>query len=106
VLDVELLQAHSRSVESLYKAPNTLKKSRLDPFECPYFADSRKELTMSLRFFIDDPCPICRKPVKFAEIELHPSRPDLAIYNYHCIDCGPVTGKTYSLKPGEADQAA
>jgi len=61
---------------------------------------------MSLRFFIDDQCPICRKPVKFAEITLHPSRPDLAIYKYHCVDCGPVNAKSLSLKPGEADQAA
>jgi hypothetical protein len=60
---------------------------------------------MSLRFFIDDLCPICRQPVKVAEIDLHPSRPDLAVYNYHCMDCGPVTGETYSLKPGEADRA-
>jgi hypothetical protein len=60
----------------------------------------------SLRFFIDDPCPICSQPVKFAEIELHPSRRDLAIHKYYCIDCGPVTGKTYSLKPGDAEQAA
>jgi hypothetical protein len=61
---------------------------------------------MPLRFFIDDQCPICRKPVKFAEIELHPSSPDLAIYKYHCVDCGPVDAKTISLKPGEAAQAA
>jgi hypothetical protein len=61
---------------------------------------------MSLRFFIDDECPICRKSVTFAEIALHPSRHDLAVYKYHCSDCGPVTGKTYSLNPGEADQAA
>jgi hypothetical protein len=59
---------------------------------------------MSLRFFIDDPCPKCRKPVKFAEIDLHPNRPDLAIYKYHCIDCGPVDAMTISLKPGQAEQ--
>jgi hypothetical protein len=61
---------------------------------------------MSLKLFIDGQCPLCRQPVKLAEIDLHPSRRDLAVYNYHCIDCGPVTGKTYSLKPSEADQAA
>jgi hypothetical protein len=61
---------------------------------------------MSLRFFIDDQCPICRKQVKFGEIELHPRRSDLAIYKYHCMDCGPVDAKTISLKSGEAEQAA
>jgi hypothetical protein len=66
----------------------------------------RKELAVSLRFFIDDQCPICRKPVKFAEFELHPNRTDLAIYKYHCLDCGPVNAKTFSLKPGEDEQAA
>ncbi len=45
---------------------------------------------MSLRLFIDDRRPICRKPVKFAEIDVHPSRRDLAVYDYHCSDCGPV----------------
>jgi hypothetical protein len=78
----------------------------LDPFECPYFAGLRKELTMSLTLFIDDTCPRCRKPVKIAEIDLHPSRRDLAVYNYHCMDYGPLTAKTYSLKPSETDQAA
>jgi len=61
---------------------------------------------MPLRFYIDDQCPICRRPVKIAEIERHPNSPDLAVYKYHCIDCWPVTAKTYSLKPGEAEQTA
>ena len=58
-----------------------------------------KELTTSLTLFIDDTCPKCRKSVKVAEIDLHPSRPDLAVYNYHCIDCGTVKAKVLSLTP-------
>jgi hypothetical protein len=61
---------------------------------------------LSLRFFIDDECPICRQPVKFGEIELHPNSPDFAVYNYHCIDCGPVTAKTYSTSFGKPEFAA
>ena len=52
---------------------------------------------MSLTLFIDDTFPRCRKSVKIAEIDLHPSRPDLAIYNYHCVDCGIVSGKVMPL---------
>ena len=54
---------------------------------------------MSLTLFIDDTCPRCRKSVKVAEVDLHPSRPDLAVYDYHCIDCGPVRAKIISLTP-------
>jgi hypothetical protein len=54
---------------------------------------------MSLTLFIDDTCPRCRKSVKVAEVDLHPSRPGLAVYNYHCIDCGPVRAKVVSLTP-------
>jgi hypothetical protein len=54
---------------------------------------------MSLTLFVDDTCPKCRKPVRLAVIELHPSRPDLAIHNFQCVDCGPVKAKVYSIKP-------
>ena len=55
---------------------------------------------MSLTLFVDDTCPKCRKPVRLAVIDLHPNRPDLAIHNFLCVDCGPVEAKVYSLKPG------
>jgi hypothetical protein len=55
---------------------------------------------MSLTLFIDDTCPRRRKPVKLAVIEPHPSDRDLAIHNYHCVDCGPVRAKIISLKAG------
>jgi hypothetical protein len=54
---------------------------------------------MSFTFFVDDTCPKCSKPVAVAVIERHPSRPDLAINNFQCVDCGPVEAKIYSLKP-------
>jgi hypothetical protein len=34
------------------------------------------------------------------------NRTDLAIYKYHCLDCGPVDAMAISLKPHEADPAA
>jgi hypothetical protein len=54
---------------------------------------------MSLTLFVDDTCPKCRKPVRLAVIERHPNRPDLAIHNFQCVDCGPVKAKVYSIKP-------
>jgi hypothetical protein len=53
---------------------------------------------MSLTIFVDDTCPRCRKPVKLAVIEPHPSDRDLAIHNYHCVDCGPVRARIIPLK--------
>jgi hypothetical protein len=57
---------------------------------------------MSLTLFINDTCPICRKPVKLAVIEPHPTRRDLAIHNFHCLDCGPVKARLISLRPRKA----
>jgi ssDNA-binding Zn-finger/Zn-ribbon topoisomerase 1 len=57
---------------------------------------------MSLTLYVDDTCPKCRKPIKVAVIELHPSCPDLAIQNFQCVDCGSVKSKVISLKPGDA----
>jgi phage FluMu protein Com len=61
---------------------------------------------MSLTMFIDDTCPRCRKPVKLSVIEPHPSRRDLAIQNYKCIDCGPVLAKVISLKQAKPSEPA
>jgi hypothetical protein len=56
---------------------------------------------MSLTLFVDDICPRCRKPVKLAVIEPHPTRRDLAIHNFHCVDCGSVKARIISLKSGK-----
>jgi hypothetical protein len=44
-------------------------------------------------------CPRCERAVSLAAIERHPTRPDIALCNYQCIDCGPVLAKTLSLVP-------
>jgi hypothetical protein len=54
---------------------------------------------MSLIFHLNDPCPKCGKPTMQAEIELHPTRSDLAVHNFQCANCGPVKSKILSLKP-------
>jgi hypothetical protein len=61
---------------------------------------------MPLTFFVDEICPKCRKPIKIAVIELHPSRPDLAVHNFECADCGPVRAKLISLKPPKQSASA
>jgi hypothetical protein len=53
---------------------------------------------MPITFVVDEICPRCRKPIKIATIELHPSRSDLAVHNFECIDCGPVRAKLIPLK--------
>lgn len=57
---------------------------------------------MSLVFHLNDPCPRCGEPLLQAIIESHPSRRDLALYNFHCADCGPVETKIISLKPRDS----
>jgi hypothetical protein len=57
---------------------------------------------MPFTVFVDDTCPKCHKPVRLAVIEPHPTRRDLAIQNFECVDCGLVKAKVYSLKPGSA----
>jgi hypothetical protein len=55
---------------------------------------------MAFILHVDESYPKCGKPVAIIEIERHPSRPDLAIQNFQCGDCGPVKSRIYSLKPG------
>jgi len=57
---------------------------------------------MPFTLYIDEICPKCRQPIWQTTIDLHPSRPDLAIHNLLCADCGPVKAKIVSLKPGVA----
>jgi hypothetical protein len=60
---------------------------------------------MALTVFIDDTCPRCRKPVKLAVIEPHPSDRNLAVHNYHCADCGSVKAGIIPLKQHETARA-
>jgi hypothetical protein len=57
---------------------------------------------MSVRLSSGDVCPKCRKPMMQAVIEAHPTRPDLALQNFQCGDCGPVRTNILSLKPGKS----
>jgi transposase-like protein len=54
----------------------------------------------------DTNCPRCRKPIRFAAIEPHPSRSDIAHQNYQCEDCGPVLTKVISLRPDKPGPSA
>jgi hypothetical protein len=55
---------------------------------------------MPFTLYINDTCPKCGEPIWQTTIDQHPSRADLAVYNYHCADCGAVQAKVISLKPG------
>ena len=57
---------------------------------------------MPLHSYVHDNCPKCRKPTMQAVVELHPSNPDLALYNFQCADCCPVKTKIISLAPNNA----
>jgi len=54
---------------------------------------------MSLTLFVDDTCPICRNSVMQSVIEPHPTRRDLALHKFECVDCGPVRTETIVLGP-------
>jgi len=54
---------------------------------------------MSIVLRSSDPCPKCSKGKMQSVIEAHPSRPDLALHNFHCADCGPIKTEVLSLKP-------
>lgn len=53
---------------------------------------------MSLDLFMNDTCPRCRKPIKFAVIEQHPTRRDLSVHKFECADCGFVKTKVLFRK--------
>jgi hypothetical protein len=57
---------------------------------------------MPFTLYIDETCPKCSKPAKLAVIEPHPGRPDLAIHNFQCADCGPVKAKIVTLMPSKS----
>jgi hypothetical protein len=57
---------------------------------------------MASNFYAEDICPKCAKPIFQSNIDRHPSRPDLAIYNFRCADCGPVKSEIISLTPSKS----
>ena len=46
---------------------------------------------MSLDLFMNDTCPKCRKLIKLTAVEPHPTHRALAVHNFECASCGPVT---------------
>jgi uncharacterized Zn finger protein len=43
-------------------------------------------------------CPRCGKPVTLAVVEAHPTRTDIALHSFECMDCGAVRTKAVSLR--------
>lgn len=61
------------------------------------------EISVELQFHIREICPVCHKPsVRLATIEPHPTRDDIALHNFNCLDCGPVRTRELSLRPRAA----
>jgi hypothetical protein len=48
---------------------------------------------MPFDLFMNDTCPRCRKPIKLVVVELHPTRRDLSVHKFECLDCGRVKTK-------------
>jgi ssDNA-binding Zn-finger/Zn-ribbon topoisomerase 1 len=57
-------------------------------------------------FPVNDTCPNCRRVVRLATIELHPSIAGLLLHTYHCPSCGPVRTKPISTMPDVAPPEA
>jgi hypothetical protein len=55
-------------------------------------------------FPIDETCPRCRKPIKLATIEPHPSIPHTALHSFECVGCGSVMTKSVSIGPDNGQQ--
>jgi hypothetical protein len=56
---------------------------------------------MPIDLFMNDTCPNCRKPLKLAFIEQHPTRGDLAVHKFGCANCGAVKTKILLRKQGK-----
>ena len=61
---------------------------------------------MSLDLIMNDTCPKCRKPLKPAVIETHPTGRDLAVHKLECANCGAVQTKILFRKPGKPPEQA
>jgi endogenous inhibitor of DNA gyrase (YacG/DUF329 family) len=57
---------------------------------------------MSLDLFTNDTCPKCRKPVKLASVDPHPTNRELAMHEFKCANCGRATIKILYRKPNVA----
>jgi hypothetical protein len=57
---------------------------------------------MSFDLFMNDTCPRCRKPIRLAAVEQHPTRRDLSVHKFECADCGGVKTKILFRKQAVA----
>jgi len=57
-------------------------------------------LYFAMDLAVDDNCPKCKKSIKLAAIEPHPTRADRALHTVECASCGYVLTKILSLQPG------
>jgi len=48
---------------------------------------------MSLDIFMNDTCPMCRRPTKLSVVEQHPTRRELSVHRFECTNCGDVKTK-------------
>jgi ssDNA-binding Zn-finger/Zn-ribbon topoisomerase 1 len=53
---------------------------------------------MSFDLFMNDTCPRCRKPIKLAHVDQHPTRRDLTVHKFECAKCGGVTTRVVFRK--------
>jgi hypothetical protein len=82
----------SQSVE----APHKLSGTRLS---CPQFVlETRRAKGHPMQFQVSETCPRCGKPVSLAIVELHPTRTDLALHSFECIECGSVRTRAVPLR--------
>jgi uncharacterized Zn finger protein len=51
---------------------------------------------------IQDPCPICGKETTVAEIEPHPTHPEMELHTFRCGDCGPVKTTSRRRRGGKS----
>jgi hypothetical protein len=51
---------------------------------------------------MNDTCPRCRKPIKLAAVEQHPTRRDLSVQKFECANCGGVKTKILFRKQAVA----
>jgi ssDNA-binding Zn-finger/Zn-ribbon topoisomerase 1 len=57
---------------------------------------------MSFDLFMNDTCPRCRKPIKLARTEQHPTRRDLTVHKFECAKCGGVATRVVFRKQAAA----
>jgi hypothetical protein len=56
---------------------------------------------MPFDLFSNDTCAKCRKPIRQTTVERHPTRHDLAIHYFECVNCGAVKTRILFAKPGK-----